>query len=341
MQKILITGGAGFIGSHTSVLMIDKGYDIVILDNFSNSDAKVYDRIKAITGKMPQNAEIDICNKEQLDQFWSKNRDIDSVIHFAASKAVGESVKQPLKYYANNIGGILNVLEIGLKYGLKNFVFSSSATVYGQPEVLPVTEQSPLIKAESPYGNTKQICEDILNDVVKSNVKLRVMSLRYFNPIGAHPSGLLGELPLGVPNNLVPYITQTAAGIRKELRIFGNDYNTPDGTCIRDFIDINDLADAHLCALKYLDSKPDKPVYEALNIGTGRGTTVLELVETFVNATGVNLNYSFAKRRAGDIEKIWADSTLANKTLGWKANTPLAETLRNAWKWEKNLKINS
>ena len=217
MKKILITGGAGFIGSHTSVLMINEGHDIVILDNFSNSDVKVYDRIKAITGKMPQKAVIDICNKEQLDQFWSKNRDIDSVIHFAASKAVGESVKQPLKYYANNIGGILSVLEIGLKYGLKNFVFSSSATVYGQPDVLPVTEQSPLVKAESPYGNTKKICEDILSDVVKSDAKLKVMSLRYFNPIGAHPSGLLGELPRGVPNNLVPYITQTAAGIRKEL----------------------------------------------------------------------------------------------------------------------------
>jgi UDP-glucose 4-epimerase len=338
MKKILITGGAGYIGSHTSALMLEKNIEIIIIDNFSNSERDVYDRLKEITGKMPQSAELDITDHDALHEFWSHNPDIESVIHFAAYKAVGESVVEPLKYYHNNILGLINLLQVGQKFGLKNVVFSSSCTVYGQPENLPVTEQSPLVKAESPYGNTKKICEDILCDLIKSQAPLRVISLRYFNPIGAHPSGLLGELPRGVPNNLVPYITQTAAGVRKQLSVFGRDYNTPDGTCIRDFIDVNDLAGAHLAALRYLETLPDKPVFEAYNIGTGHGASVQQLIVTFQEATGVAIPYVYAERRPGDIEKIWADTSLANKTLNWEAKTPLSVTLRNAWKWEKHIR---
>lgn len=338
MRKILITGAAGYIGSHTLVLMLEQGYDIIVLDNFSNSSPDVYDRVAAITGKVPKWIDIDLCNRDVLDNFWSQNSDIDSVIHFAAHKAVGESVTNPLKYYSNNVGGVVSLIEIGLKYGLTNVVFSSSCTVYGQPDNLPVTEQTPRAEAESPYGNTKKICEDILCDVVNSSARLKVISLRYFNPIGAHPSCILGELPRGVPNNLVPYITQTAAGIRNELKIFGNDYNTPDGTCIRDFIDINDLARAHIVALEYLDNKPECAVYEVFNIGTGHGVSVKKLIDTFIDTTGVVIPYSYAERRLGDIEKIWADTALANKVLGWRADTPLEQTLLNAWKWEKYIR---
>jgi UDP-glucose 4-epimerase len=338
MKKILITGGAGYIGSHTSALMLDKNLDIIIIDNFSNSEKDVFDRLKVITGKMPKHIELDMADAQAVHSFWSKNRDIDSVIHFAAYKAVGESVAEPLKYYHNNIVGLLNLLQTGLQFGLKNMVFSSSCTVYGQPETLPVTEASPLVKAESPYGNTKKISEDILLDVVKSNAPLRVIALRYFNPIGAHPSGLIGELPLGIPNNLVPYLTQTAAGIRKQLSVFGNDYNTPDGTCIRDFIDVNDLAEAHLAALNYLKTKPDEPIFEAYNIGTGRGVSVQELIDTFQEATGIKIPYIYAPRRPGDIVKIWADTSLANKTLNWQAQTPLHQTLLNTWKWEQHFR---
>ncbi|MDD2564105.1 MAG: UDP-glucose 4-epimerase GalE [Salinivirgaceae bacterium] len=335
MEKILITGGAGFIGSHTAALMISQGYEIIIVDNYSNSNKNVLTQLKKITGKTPQAVELDITDYNALQLFWEKNSDIDSVIHFAAHKAVGESVEQPIKYYQNNLKGLLNILEIGLKYNLKNFVFSSSCTVYGQPETLPVTEESPYAKAESPYGNTKKICEDILHDLNRSNAPIRIVALRYFNPIGAHPTGLIGELPIGVPNNLIPFITQTAAGIRKQLSIFGNDYNTPDGTCIRDYIDVNDLGEAHLAALKYLQKCNGDSHMAIFNIGTGKGLSVKELVDAFEESTGVNVPYKYADRRPGDIEQIWAETSLANKTLHWKAKTPIKETLLNAWKWEK------
>ncbi|HON18115.1 MAG TPA: UDP-glucose 4-epimerase GalE [Salinivirgaceae bacterium] len=336
MNKILITGGAGYIGSHTAAYLLERDYSIIILDNFSNSEPEVIDRLRQISGKQVTCVTIDLRDKNALLRFWEDNRDIDSVIHFAAYKAVGESVEKPLIYYENNIVGLINLLEIGLNFGLKNFVFSSSCTVYGQPEKLPVTEETAVVKAQSPYGNTKRINEEILQDVVNSGAALRVIALRYFNPIGAHLSGLIGELPRGVPNNLVPFITQTAAGVRKELKIFGKDYPTPDGTCIRDFIDVNDLAEAHLAALRYLSLKNEDRCFEAFNIGTGQGISVQQLVDTFIEATGVSIPYSYAPRRPGDVVKIWAETSLAEKILGWKAKTPLRTTLQNAWRWEKN-----
>jgi len=339
MKKILITGGAGFIGSHTVVELQQKGYEVFIVDNLSNSNPDVIDNIAKITGVKPVFGKVDVAVKDELFGFLKQHPGIESVIHFAASKAVGESVEQPLKYYRNNINGLINVLEAMKEFGIKNLVFSSSCTVYGQPEKLPVTENSPIQPALSPYGNTKQINEEIIHDFVAVNQGINTIALRYFNPIGAHPSSLIGELPIGVPANLIPYITQTAAGIRECLSVFGNDYDTPDGTPIRDYIDIIDLANAHIAAINRMEQGKQKAGLEFFNIGTGNGLSVLQLIKTFEEATGVKLNYKIVGRREGDIEKVWADTTYANEELGWKAVVPLQETLRNAWNWQKKLKM--
>ncbi len=337
MKKILITGGAGFIGSHTVVELQQKGYEVFIVDNLSNSNPDVIDNIAKITGVKPVFGKVDVSVKDELSGFLKQHPGIESVIHFAASKAVGESVEQPLKYYRNNINGLINVLEAMKEFGIKNLVFSSSCTVYGQPEKLPVTENSPIQPALSPYGNTKQINEEIIHDFVAVNQGINAIALRYFNPIGAHPSSLIGELPIGVPANLIPYITQTAAGIRECLSVFGNDYDTPDGTPIRDYIDIIDLANAHIAAISRMEQGKQKARLEFFNIGTGTGLSVLQLINTFEQATGVKVKYKIVGRRAGDIEKVWADTSLANKELGWKAVVPLNETLLNAWKWQQRL----
>ncbi len=339
MKKlILVTGGTGFIGSHTVVELQKAGYDVVIVDNLSNSKIDVVDHIEKITGIRPFFEKVDLSCQKSTSDFFEKHQNIEAVIHFAASKAVGESVEKPLLYYRNNLVSIMNVLEAMIQYNIKNFVFSSSCTVYGQPDVLPVTEKTPRKEAESPYGNTKSICEDILHDTIKANSQLNGIALRYFNPIGAHPSGLIGELPNGVPNNLIPYITQTAAGLRKQLSVFGDDYNTPDGSCIRDFIYVVDLAKAHVVAINRLLEDKNKSNYEIFNLGTGKGSSVLELIHAFEKATGVKLNYKIVPRRAGDIEQIWADTSLANNELGWKAQTGLEETLASSWNWEKHLR---
>ena len=337
MKKILVTGGTGFIGSHTTVELQQKGYQVVIVDNLSNSSAEVLDNIAKITGVKPIFGKVDVADKQQLFDFLKQNPGIESVIHFAASKAVGESVQVPLKYYRNNINGLINILEAMKEFKISNLVFSSSCTVYGQPEKLPVTEQSPIQPALSPYGNTKQINEEIIRDFVKVNPDVHAIALRYFNPIGAHPSSLIGELPLGVPANLVPFITQTAAGIRQCLSVFGNDYDTPDGTPIRDYIDIIDLANAHIAAIDRMEEGKQKQNLEFFNIGTGNGLSVLQLIKAFEEATGVKLNYKIVGRREGDIEKVWADTSFANKELGWKAVVPLKETMLNAWNWQKSL----
>ena len=337
MKKILVTGGAGFIGSHTVVELQQKGYEVFIVDNLSNSNPNVIDNIAKITGTKPVFGKVDVAVKDELFAFLKQHPGIESVIHFAASKAVGESVEQPLKYYRNNINGLINVLEAMKEFGIKNLVFSSSCTVYGQPEKLPVTENSPIQPALSPYGNTKQINEEIIHDFVAVNKGINCICLRYFNPIGAHPSALIGELPIGVPANLIPYITQTAAGIRECLSVFGNDYDTPDGTPIRDYIDIIDLANAHIAALNRMEDGKQKGALEFFNVGTGNGLTVLQLISAFEKATGVKLNYKIVGRRAGDIEKVWADTSLANKELGWKAVVPIEETLKNAWRWQQQI----
>ena len=335
MKKcVLVSGGAGFIGSHVTVELIAAGYDVVVADNMSNCDMTCFEGVKKITGRedIPF-VKMDFCDMEAVRQLFAAYR-IDAVIHFAAFKAVGESVEQPLKYYKNNLISFMNILESGCP----NVLFSSSATVYGEPEKVPVTEQSPRQSATSPYGNTKQICEDILQDTVKaSGGKLRGILLRYFNPIGAHPSALIGELPRGVPNNLVPFITQTAIGKRECLSIFGNDYPTADGTCLRDYIDIVDLAKAHVFAVRrMLDDKMEQGC-EVYNIGTGRPVSVLELVNAFEKVNGLKLNYKFAPRRSGDVTAIWADPTLANEKLGWKAERSVEDTLKAAWAWEKHI----
>lgn len=337
MKKILVTGGTGFIGSHTTVELQQKGYEVVIVDNLSNSSEDVIDNITKITGIKPTFGKVDVADKQQLFDFLKKNQGIQSIIHFAASKAVGESVQLPLKYYRNNINGLINILEAMKEFNIPNLVFSSSCTVYGQPEKLPVTEQSPIQEALSPYGNTKQINEEIIRDFVKVNPELHAIALRYFNPVGAHPSSLIGELPLGVPANLVPYITQTAAGIRECLSVFGNDYDTPDGTPIRDYIDIIDLADAHIAAVQRMENNKQKKQLEFFNIGTGNGLSVLQLINAFEKATGVKLNYKIVGRREGDIEKIWADTKFANEELGWKAVAPIEQTMLNAWNWQKHV----
>ena len=334
-QTVLVSGGAGFIGSHVTVELTQAGYEVVIADDFSNCDETNYNGVCAILGRKLPLVKMDFCDAEAVDKLFDDYK-IDAVIHFAAFKAVGESVAEPLMYYRNNLTSFLNVLEQARKRGC-NVLFSSSATVYGEPDELPVTEKSPRQPATSPYGNTKQMCEDFLRDAVKAYPGVRGIALRYFNPIGAHPSALIGELPRGVPNNLVPFITQTAIGKRECLSIFGNDYPTEDGTCKRDYIDIVDLAKAHVCAVKrMLDGKMKEP-YEIFNIGTGRPVSVLELVNAFEKVNGLKLNWKYAPRRAGDVVAIWADPTLANKELGWKAERSVEETLAAAWAWEKKL----
>ena len=333
---VLVTGGAGFIGSHTLVELINAGFDVVAVDNFSNSDDTCLKGVEAITGRKIPFEMVDCCNFEAMEDVF-KRYEFDSVIHFAAFKAVGESVEMPLKYYRNNITSFLNILELMKQYNRSNIVFSSSATLYGESEVLPVTEQTPRMPATSSYGNTKQICEDILRDTVASSA-IKGIALRYFNPIGAHPSALIGELPRGVPNNLVPFITQTASGVRECLSVFGNDYPTPDGSCIRDYIDVVDLAKAHVSAIARMVEGKNKENYEIFNVGTGKGTSVLELVSMFEKVNGLKLNYKIAPRRPGDVVAIYADTTLANNELGWKAERSLEDTLASAWQWEQYIR---
>lgn len=338
-QTILVTGGTGFIGSHTSVELIEAGYNVVIIDNLSNSKMEVVDGIEKITGVRPAFENVDLRDKEATEGVFKKYPGVAGIIHFAASKAVGESVQKPLLYYRNNIVSLVNLLELMPKYNVKGIIFSSSCTVYGQPkpENLPVTEDAPHQKATSPYGNTKEINEQIIYDYIHSGANIKSIILRYFNPIGAHPSALIGELPNGVPANLIPYVTQTAMGIREQLTIFGNDYPTPDGTCIRDYIYVVDLAKAHVAAMRRVLDEETEPI-EYFNIGTGRGNSTLEIVETFEKATGVKVNWKYGPRREGDIVKIWGDCTKANKVLGWKAETPLEDVLRSAWKWQLKLR---
>ncbi|MBR5729331.1 MAG: UDP-glucose 4-epimerase GalE [Prevotella sp.] len=338
-QTILVTGGTGFIGSHTTVELIEAGYKVVIVDNLSNSTADSIDGIERITGVRPDFEQVDCCDMDALEGVFQKYPNIEGIIHFAASKAVGESVEKPLLYYRNNITSLINLLELMPKYGVKGIIFSSSCTVYGQPtaENLPVTEEAPIQKALSPYGNTKQINEEIIQDYIHSGAEIKAVILRYFNPIGAHPSAEIGELPNGVPMNLIPFVTQTAMGIRNELKVFGNDYNTPDGTCIRDYIYVVDLAKAHVKAMeRVLDTDSDK--IEVFNIGTGTGWSTLQVVEGFEKATGVKLNWKYAPRREGDIEKVWGNVDKANKVLGWKAEANIEDVLRSAWNWQKKLR---
>lgn len=337
-ERILVTGGTGYIGSHTVVELQNNGYEVVIVDNLSNSRADVVDSIEQISGIRPAFEEVDCLDYEGMDAVFTKYPGINGIIHFAASKAVGESVEKPLKYYRNNLVSLINILELMPKHNVKGIIFSSSCTVYGQPDILPVTEAAPIKKAESPYGNTKQINEEIIRDTVASGSPIHAVMLRYFNPIGAHPSALIGELPNGVPQNLIPYLTQTAIGIREKLSVFGDDYDTPDGSCIRDFIYVVDLAKAHVIAMNRILEDKQKESVEVFNIGTGRGLSVLELINAFEKSTGVKLNYQIVGRRAGDIVKVWADPTLANTELGWKADTPIEDTLRSAWNWQLHLR---
>ncbi|MBO5612226.1 MAG: UDP-glucose 4-epimerase GalE [Prevotella sp.] len=337
-KTILVTGGTGFIGSHTTVELQEAGYDVVIVDNLSNSNENVIDGIEKITGIRPAFEKVDCLDKDSLDKVFKKYSPIEGVIHFAASKAVGESVEKPLLYYRNNIVSLINILELMVDNCVPAIIFSSSCTVYGQPDAehLPVTENAPIQKALSPYGNTKQINEEIIADFIHSKAPLKSIILRYFNPIGAHPSAHIGELPNGVPMNLIPFVTQTAAGIREQLKIFGNDYDTPDGTCIRDYIYVVDLAKAHVAAMNRV-LQQDSPELDYFNIGTGNGVSTLEVVNSFCEATGVKLNWAFAPRREGDIEKVWGNVDKANKVLGWKATTPLKTVLATAWKWQQKL----
>ncbi len=337
-RQVLVTGGTGYIGSHTVVELQAVGFEVIIIDDLSNSSADVVDHIEMISGIRPVFEKFNLLDAGKLESFFEKYPRIEAIIHFAAFKAVGESVVKPLAYYRNNLVSLMNILDCMAKYKVPNLVFSSSCTVYGQPDHLPVTETTPKKEAESPYGNTKAISEQILRDTTKVTPELNVIALRYFNPIGAHPSALIGELPLGVPNNLVPFITQTAAGIRQQLSVFGDDYNTPDGSCIRDYINVVDLAKAHVVAINRLLNNSNTERYEFFNVGTGNGVSVLEVVHTFEQATGVKLNYKIVDRRPGDIEKIYADTTMANSVLGWKAEASLPDTLLSAWNWEKRIR---
>jgi len=336
-QKILVTGGTGYIGSHTTVYLQQAGYEVVIIDNLSNSNIEVLDGIEAISGVRPVFVQGDCTDIATLRKLFTENPGIKGIINFAASKAVGESVHKPILYYRNNLGTLLNLLECMPEFGVEGIVFSSSCTVYGEPDVNPIDESAPIKPATSPYGNTKQISEEIIRDVIISGAPIKSILLRYFNPIGAHPSAMIGELPIGVPQNLVPYISQTAAGIRKELTVFGDDYNTPDGSCIRDFIDVNDLAKAHVIAMERMLSKDNTDQLEVFNLGTGNGLSVLELINAFETATGVKVPYKIGPRREGDIEKIWANPKKANEVLGWKAETPINETMANTWRWQCKL----
>jgi UDP-glucose 4-epimerase len=337
-KKILVTGGTGYIGSHTAVELIEDGFDVVIIDNLYNSEAEVIDRICQITGVKPELAVFNLCDREKLNAFFEKRNEIAGIIHFAAYKAVGESVSKPLDYYRNNLLSLINLLESMKTFGIPDFVFSSSCTVYGQPEKLPVSEDAPVQPAVSPYGNTKQIGEEIIRDTVAADKRIKAIALRYFNPIGAHPSALIGELPRGVPENLVPFITQTAYGLIEELKVFGDDYDTPDGSCIRDYLHVVDLAKAHVTAVKRLIENKNKLSYEVFNLGTGKGVSVLEAITSFERVTGIKLKYKIIGRRAGDIEKIWADPSLANKELGWKTVSTLDESMKTAWEWEKYIR---
>jgi len=337
-ETILVTGGTGFIGSHTTVELQNAGYEVVIADNLSNSQADVIDGIEKITGIRPAFEQVDLRDFAATEALFKKYPQIRGIIHFAASKAVGESVEKPLLYYRNNIVSLVNLLELMPKYDVKGIIFSSSCTVYGQPDVLPVTEESPIKKAESPYGNTKQINEEIIQDTVRSGSPIKSIILRYFNPIGSHPTAIIGEMPNGVPQNLIPYLTQTAIGIREKLSVFGDDYDTPDGSCIRDYIYVVDLAKAHVSAMtRIMENQIEEPV-EIYNIGTGTGTSVLELIHAFEKATGVKLNYQIVGRRAGDIEKVWGNVDKANRKLGWRADTPLEDVLASAWRWQVALR---
>ena len=337
-DKILVTGGLGYIGSHTVVELIEAGYEICIVDNLSNSNIDVLKGIEKITGVKPIYENIDCTDYVAMNKFLAKNEGIRAVIHFAASKAVGESVEKPLMYYRNNVVSLINILELMPIHKIEGIVFSSSCTVYGQPEVLPVTESAPLQKALSPYGNTKQICEDIVRDTVAANPSVKSILLRYFNPIGAHPSAMIGELPNGVPQNLLPFVTQTAIGLRPELKVFGDDYNTPDGSCIRDYIYVVDLAKAHVKAVERMLNHQATEQVEVFNLGTGRGLSVLEILNTFMQVTGVKVPYQIVGRREGDIEQVWAKPDKANNVLGWKADTPIEDVLLSAWRWEQKIR---
>ncbi len=335
---IVVTGGTGYIGSHTVVELLQAGYEVAIVDDLSNSRVEVLDAIESLTGKRPSFFQVDLADSVATAEVFNKLAPkATAVIHFAAKKAVGESVKEPLMYYQNNVGSVMNVLKEMTVHGIRDLVFSSSCTVYGQPDVCPVTESTPRKEAESPYGNTKSISEDIIRDVSLVE-EFRSISLRYFNPIGAHPSGTIGELPVGIPNNLVPYVTQTAAGIREALTVFGDDYPTPDGTCIRDYIHVVDLAKAHLQALKRIEDGRMHSAYEVFNVGTGNGYSVLDVVKGFEAATGIKVNYKIGSRRAGDITQVWADTSLANEALNWKAELGLKEALSSSWNWEQNFR---
>jgi len=337
MQKILVTGGLGFIGSHTVVELQNEGYEVLIIDNLSNSSIEVLGQITSITGKQPVFENLDLKNQHEIKTFFKSNKNIEGIIHFAASKAVGESVEKPLEYYHNNISSLIYLLEEMQNSNISNFIFSSSCTVYGQADIMPITESAPFKPAESPYGNTKQIGEEIISDSSKVS-NLRAIALRYFNPIGAHGSAEIGELPIGIPQNLIPYVTQTAAGIRKELSVFGGDYPTSDGTAIRDYIHVVDLAKAHTVAMKRLLDRKNKSTFEVFNIGTGKGTSVLEVIKAFEKVTNQPLNYNIVDRREGDIIEAYADTSLANNELKWKAELNLEEALASAWKWQLSLK---
>jgi UDP-glucose 4-epimerase len=339
MTKILVTGGMGYIGSHTVVELQEAGYEVVIVDNLSNSQIEVLDSIEEITGTRPHFEKVDLRNSEATCEVFAKHSDISAVIHFAALMAVGESVEKPLAYYKNNIYSLVHLLETMEQSGVYNLVFSSSCTVYGEPDEVPVTEKSPIKKASSPYGNTKQVCEEIMQDVGVANKNMNLIALRYFNPIGAHPSALIGELPLGTPHHIVPLITQTAIGIRDELKVFGDTYNTPDGSAIRDYINVVDLAKAHVIAIKRLLDKKNKSGFEVFNLGTGKGNSVFELIGAFEKATGENVNFRVVEKREGDVEKVYADTELANNELGWKAEKSLEESLLSAWKWEQHCQL--
>ena len=340
MARILVTGGTGYIGSHTTVELMQQGYDVVIIDNLSNSTSDVLDGIEAIVGTRPAFEQVDCNDAQAVADVFTKYTDIQGVIHFAASKAVGESVEQPLMYYRNNLMSLVTLLEQMKAHNVHNIVFSSSCTVYGQPteEHLPVDETAPIQVALSPYGNTKQINEEIIRDEAHANMQLHATILRYFNPIGAHPSAMIGELPNGVPQNLLPFVTQTAIGLRKELKVFGNDYNTPDGSCIRDYIYVVDLAKAHVKAVERMLNHQATEQVEVFNLGTGRGLSVLEILNTFMQVTGVNVPYQIVGRREGDIEQVWAKPDKANNVLGWKADTPIEDVLLSAWRWEQKIR---
>ena len=334
----MVTGGTGFIGSHTTVELIEEGFDVVIIDNLYNSEAEVIDRIYKITGVKPVLEVFDICDQKKLDTFFREHKDIAAIIHFAAYKAVSESVNKPLDYYMNNLVSLINLLGSMKRSGISNLVFSSSCTVYGQPEKLPVTEDAPLQPATSPYGNTKQVGEEIIRDTAFSDKNIKAIALRYFNPIGAHPSALIGELPRGVPENLVPFITQTAYGLRDELKVYGDDYDTPDGSCIRDYLHVVDLAKAHVVAVKRLLEGKNKQNYEVFNLGTGNGVSVLDAIKSFERVSGTKLKFRIVGRRPGDIEKIWADPAFANRELGWKTKSTLDQAMKTAWDWEMKIR---